>query len=117
MRGQEQEQEEDEEEIRGTGYEFRKLFCSLQTRGSVQCRINQLMGLAQDKFNGPLSNKSLPTHSVVLTIVERCYQQASHLNLLPQMYYYSSHSSWCFLTVDNISCVGLLNASFGYSNI
>ena len=38
MRGQEQEQEEEEEEereIRGTGYEFRKLFCSLQPRGSV----------------------------------------------------------------------------------
>ena len=36
MRGQEQEQEQEEErEIRGTGYEFRKLFCSLQPRGSV----------------------------------------------------------------------------------
>ena len=39
MRGQEQEQEEEEEEeereIRGTGYEFQKLFCSLQPRGFV----------------------------------------------------------------------------------
>ena len=43
MRGQEQEQEqeqeeeqeEEEREIRGTGYEFRKLFCSLQPRGFV----------------------------------------------------------------------------------
>ena len=39
MRGQEQEEEEEEEEeereIRGTGYEFRKLFCSLQPRGFV----------------------------------------------------------------------------------
>ena len=33
MRGQEQEHEQ--EEIRGTGYEFGKLFCSLQQRGFV----------------------------------------------------------------------------------
>ena len=32
MRGQEQE----EEEIRGTGYEFRKMFCSLQPRGFAE---------------------------------------------------------------------------------
>ena len=35
MRGQEQEQEQEEREIRETGYEFRKLFCSLQPRGFV----------------------------------------------------------------------------------
>ena len=44
MRGQEQEQEEEEErEIRGTGYEFRKLFCSLQPRGSVTSNNTKLL--------------------------------------------------------------------------
>ena len=39
MRGQEQEQEQEKEqeegEIRGTGYEFGKYFCSLQPRSFV----------------------------------------------------------------------------------
>ena len=42
MRGQEQEEEE-EGEIRGTGYEFRKLFCSLQPRGFVTSNTKLLV--------------------------------------------------------------------------
>ena len=46
MHGQEQEQEEEEEEereIRGTGYGFRKLFCSLQPRGFVTSNTKLLV--------------------------------------------------------------------------
>ena len=43
MRGQEQ---EEEREIRGTGYEFQKLFCSLQPRGLVPSNKQKLLVVA-----------------------------------------------------------------------
>ena len=52
MRGQEQEQEQEEREIRETGYEFRKLFCSLQPRGFVTSNKHETACSVADPARG-----------------------------------------------------------------